>query len=65
MLHDITLLFTYFAFFTGYEYDILKIISNLHFQGSNFGGKVEKFGGKPSKKLNFAEFMEFIFPSLA
>ena len=29
----------YFASFTGYEDDIFEVISNLHVQGSKFGGK--------------------------
>ena len=60
--------FIYFASFTGYEYDFFEVISNLHIQGSKFGGKFDKFGGKfdkfggtSLKKLNFAEFMEFVF----
>ena len=39
MLHDITMLFTYFASFIGYEDDNLEVISNLHIQGAKFGGK--------------------------
>ena len=39
----------------------LKVNSYLHVQGSEFGGKFNKFGKKPFQKLNFAEFMEFIF----
>ena len=30
MVHDITILFTYFASFTEYEYYIFEVISNLH-----------------------------------
>ena len=58
------MVFTYFASFTGYEDDILEVISYLHVQGSKFGrefdkfgrkidklgGKIDKFGGKPLKK---------------
>ena len=40
------MLFTYFASFIGYEGNILDIISNLHVQGANIGGKKDKFGGK-------------------
>ena len=35
--HAIYIVFTYFASFLGYEDDILKVISNLHVQGSKFG----------------------------
>ena len=52
---------TYFASFTGYEDDIFEVISNLHVQKSKFEGKIYKFGGKSQKKLNSAEFMEFVF----
>ena len=39
----------------------LKVICNLHVEGSKFGGKFDKFG----KKFNSAEFMELVFfPSL-
>ncbi len=38
-------MFTYFASFTDYEDDIFEVISNLHVQGSKFGGKIYKFGG--------------------
>ena len=31
---------------TGYEDDIFETISNLHNQGSKFGRKFYKFGGK-------------------
>ena len=57
----IYILFTYFASFIGYEDDIIEVISNFHIQGVKFGGKKNKFGRKSFKKLNFAEFMEFIF----
>ena len=53
--------FTYFASFTYYEDDIIEVISNFHIQGVKIGGKKNKFGRKSFKKLNFAEFMEFIF----
>ena len=39
VLHDITMLFTYFASFIKYEDDILEVISNLHIQGAKLGGK--------------------------
>ena len=58
----IYIIFTYFASFTGYEDDIYEVISNLHVQGSKFGGKFEKFGGKSFLKMNSVEFMEFVFP---
>ena len=59
--HTIYLVFTYFALFTDYEDDIFEDISSLHVQGSKFGGKIYKFGGKSKKKLNSTEFMEFVF----
>ena len=59
--HAIYIVFTYFASFTGYKDDILKVISNLQVQESKFGGKIYKFGGKSFKKLNSAEFMELVF----
>ena len=49
--HTIYLVFTYFALFTDYEDDIFEVISNLHVQGSKFGGKINKFGGKSKKKV--------------
>ena len=52
--HTIYLVFTYLALFTDYEDDIFEVISNLHVQGS-------KFGGKSKKKLNSTEFMELVF----
>ena len=55
------IVFRYFASFTGYENDIFEVISNLHVQGFKFSGKFDKFGGKSFKKLNSAEFMEFVF----
>ena len=55
------MLFTYFASFIGYEEYILEGISNLQVQEAKFGGKKEKFGGKSFKKMNSAEFMEFVF----
>ena len=59
--HAIHIVFTYFASFTGYEDDILEVSSNLHVQESKFGVKIYKFGGTSKKKLNSAEFMEFVF----
>ena len=59
--HTIYLVFTYFALFTDYEDDIFEVISNLHVQGSKFGGKMTKFGGKSFKMLNSTEFIEFVF----
>ena len=44
--HAIYILFRYVASFTGYEDDIIKIISNLCVQGSKFGGKFDKLVGK-------------------
>ena len=44
--HAIYIVFKCFASFTGYEGDIFEVISYLHVQGSKFGGKVDKFGGK-------------------
>ena len=65
MLHDITVLFTYFTSFTGYEDEIFEVISNLHVQGSKLGGNIDKFGGKSKNRLNSAEFMEFVFSKSA
>ena len=45
-VHAIHIVFTYFASFTGYEDDIFVVISNLHVQGSKFGGNFYKFGKK-------------------
>ena len=42
----IYIVLTYFASFTGYSDGIFEVISNLHVQGSKFGGKLYKFGGK-------------------
>ena len=44
--HAIYIVFTYFASFTGYEDDIFEFISDLHVQGSKFGGKFDKLSGK-------------------
>ena len=44
--HAIYKVLTSFALFTGYKYDIFEVISNLHIQGSKFGRKFDKFGGK-------------------
>ena len=54
-----------FASFTGYEDEILEIISNSHVQESKVGGNIYKFGGKSKKKMNSAEFMEFVFSKCA
>ena len=59
--HAIFIVFTYFASFTGCEEDIFEVIYNLYGQGSKFGGNLDKFGGKSLRKLNSAEFMEFVF----
>ena len=59
--YAIYIVFTYFASFTSYEDEILEVISNLYVLESKFGGKNYKFGGKSFKKLNSAEFMEFVF----
>ena len=59
--HAICIVFTYLTSFTGYENDIFRVISYLHFQGSKIGGKMDQFGGKSKKKLNSTEFMEFVF----
>ena len=58
--HTIYLVFTYFESFTDYDNDIFEGIFNLHIQGSKFGGKINKFGGKSFKKLNSTEFIEFV-----
>ena len=49
---DITMLYT---LFTGYEHDILRVISYLHFQRSKIGRKMDKFGRKSKKKGEFHE----------
>ena len=59
--HAIYIVFTYFASFTGYEDDIFEVISNLHVQGSKYGGKLYKLGENLFFKLNSAEFMELVF----
>ena len=41
--HAIYIVFTYFASFTSYVDDMFEVISNLHIQGSKFGGIFEKF----------------------
>ena len=60
-----TIVFTYFASFTGYEDGILEVFSNLQVQEYKFGGKIDKFGGKSFKNFNSAEFMEFVFSKSA
>ena len=56
---------TYFASFTGYEDDIFEVISNLHTQGSTFGGKFDKFGGKSFFKIEICGIYGVgFFPSL-
>ena len=52
--HAIYIVFTYFESFTGYEDDILKVISSLQVQESKFGGKIYKFGEKSFKTMNYA-----------
>ena len=49
--HTICLVITYFASFTDYEDDIFEVISNWHVQGSKFGGKINKYGGKSFLKI--------------
>ena len=49
--HDIYIVFKYFASFTGYTDNIFEVISNLHVQGSKFGGKFDKLCGKSLKKI--------------
>ena len=44
--HTIYIVFTCFALFIDYKDDNFKVISNLHVQGSKFGGKIYKFGKK-------------------
>ena len=56
------LIFTYIPSFTDYEDDIFEVFfSNLHIQGSKFGRKIYKFGGKSKKKVELHKFMEFVF----
>ena len=59
--HAIYIVLKYFASFTSYEDDFLKVISNSHVQQSKFGTNIYKFGGKSNKNENAAEFMEFFF----
>ena len=40
LIWNCVIVFTYFASYTGYEDDILEIISNLHVQESKFGGQI-------------------------
>ena len=47
--HTIYLVFRYFASFTDYEDDIFKVISNMHVQGSKFGGKITNLAENLSK----------------
>ena len=56
--HTIYLVFTYFASLLD---EIFEVFSNLLIRGSKFGVKINKFYGNSFKKLNFTEFMEFIF----
>ena len=46
ILHTLYLVLTYIALLTDYEYDIFEVISNLHVQGSAFGGIIKKIGRK-------------------
>ena len=62
--HAIYIVFTYFASFTGYEEDILKVISNLQVKESKFGGKIYKFGGKSLKSWTPRSLWSLFFPSL-
>ena len=39
----------------------VEVISNLHVQGSKFGGRNNIFGGKSFQRFNSTEFMEFVF----
>ena len=61
----IYIIYTYVSSFTGYEDDTFEVFSNLHIQGFKFGGKFYKFGAKSVKKMNSAEFMEFVFSKSA
>ena len=44
--HTIFLVSINFGLLLDYENYIFEVISNLHVQGSKFGGKINKFGGK-------------------
>ena len=59
--HAIYIVFTYFASFTGYEGDISEVISNLHVQGSKFGRKFDKFGGKSFLKIELCRVNKVCF----
>ena len=54
----------YLASFTGYEDDILEVISNLHIEGAKFGGKKDKFGGNLLKNWTLRSSWSPFFPSL-
>ena len=45
--------YLHFASYTAYEDDIFEVFSNLHVQGSKFGGKFDKFGAKFDKLGDF------------
>ena len=55
--HDIYIVFTYIASFTGYEDDIFEVIIIYTFKDLNLA---ENFTNL-AEKLNSAEFMEFAF----
>ena len=45
--------FRYFASLTGYDDNILQVISYLHVQSSKFGGKLEKIDAKYEEEKKF------------
>ena len=49
--YAIYIVLTYFASFTGYEDYIFEVVSNLRVEGSQFGGKFDKFGEKSLNKI--------------
>ena len=58
--HAIYIVFTYFASFTGFEDDFLKLFLICTFKDPNLAENLN-LGGKSFKNLNSTEFMEFVF----
>ena len=53
--------YTYFALFTDYEDDCLKVFLICMFKNPNLAEKINKFGRKSFLKLNSTKFMELVF----
>ena len=68
MLHNITMLFTYHFHILHHLWamkdDIIEVISNLMLKEPNSAEKRTNLAGNLFLKLNSAELMEFVFPSL-